>query len=66
MSPSPDGAGRWSEARQEVEDLLLGGGRTLRRGDVAARADVSLEQSARLWSALDTDQCSRASGTSTR
>ncbi|MFC5064369.1 adenylate/guanylate cyclase domain-containing protein [Actinomycetospora atypica] len=52
MSPTPDGSGRWSEARQEVEELLLGGERTLRRGDVAERAGVSLEQSARLWSAL--------------
>ncbi|WP_433798694.1 adenylate/guanylate cyclase domain-containing protein [Actinomycetospora sp. CA-084318] len=42
----------WGEARREVEDLLIGGDRTLRRADVADRAGVSLEQTGRLWSAL--------------
>ena len=42
----------WGEARQEVEDFLLGGDRTLRRADVAERAGVSPERTGRLWSAL--------------
>lgn len=42
----------WAEARREVEDFLIGGDRTLRRADVADRADVPLEQTGRLWSAL--------------
>jgi adenylate cyclase len=51
--PSPeDSPGRWGEAQREVEDFLLGGERFLRRGDVAERAGVGLEQTARLWSAL--------------
>jgi adenylate cyclase len=45
-------AGRWGEAQQEVEEFLLGGERFLRRGDVAKRAGVGLDQTARLWSAL--------------
>jgi adenylate cyclase len=55
VSPSSSGdaaAGRWGEAQREVEDFLLGGERFLRRADVAARAGVGLEQTARLWSAL--------------
>ncbi|MEJ2870251.1 adenylate/guanylate cyclase domain-containing protein [Actinomycetospora sp. OC33-EN08] len=42
----------WSDARREVEDFLIGGERTLRRGDVAEQAGVPLERTARLWSAL--------------
>lgn len=53
MSASPeDPSARWGEAQREVEDFLLGGERFLRRGDVAERAGVGLEQTARLWSAL--------------
>ncbi len=47
-----DPSARWGEAQREVEDFLLGGERFLRRGDVAERAGVGLEQTARLWSAL--------------
>jgi adenylate cyclase len=47
-----DTASRWSEAQREVEEFLLDGERFLRRGDVAERAGVGPEQTARLWSAL--------------
>jgi adenylate cyclase len=47
-----DGSSRWGEARREVEEFLLDGERFLRRGDVAERAGVGPEQTARLWSAL--------------
>src|SRR5205823_3081360 len=43
---------RWGEARREVEEFLLDGERFLRRGEVAERAGVGPEQTARLWSAL--------------
>ena len=56
MSPGDDSgedtASRWSEAQREVEEFLLDGERFLRRGDVAERAGVGPEQTARLWSAL--------------
>ncbi len=48
----PDSTARWGEAQREVEEFLLGGERFLRRGDVAERAGVGPEQTARLWSAL--------------
>lgn len=48
----PDTASPWGEAQREVEEFLLGGERFLRRGDVAGRAGVTQEQTARLWSAL--------------
>jgi adenylate cyclase len=47
-----DGPSRWGEARREVEEFLLDGERFLRRGEVAERAGVGPEQTARLWSAL--------------
>jgi adenylate cyclase len=51
--PDPDEAsGPWGEAQLAVEEFLLGGERSLRRGDVAERAGVPLEQTSRLWSAL--------------
>lgn len=52
MSPGDDGTSRWGEARREVEEFLLDGERFLRRGEVAERAGVGPEQTARLWSAL--------------
>ena len=53
MAPEPDEAsGPWGEAQRAVEEFLLGGERSLRRGDVAERAGVPLEQTSRLWSAL--------------
>lgn len=45
-------AGSWNEAQREVEEFLLEGERFLRRGEVAERAGVSPDQTARLWSAL--------------
>jgi adenylate cyclase len=47
-----DSSSRWSEAQREVEEFLLDGERFLRREDVAERAGVGPEQTARLWSAL--------------
>ena len=52
MSPGEDTSSRWDEARREVEEFLLDGERFLKRGDVAERAGVGPEQTARLWSAL--------------
>ena len=52
MSPGDDASSRWGEAQREVEEFLLDGERFLRRGDVAERAGVGPEQTARLWSAL--------------
>jgi adenylate cyclase len=52
VSPGEDGSSRWGAAQREVEEFLLDGERFLRRGDVAERAGVGLEQTARLWSAL--------------
>ena len=51
-SDPDEASGPWGEARREVEEFLLGGERLLRRGDVAERAGVALEQTSRLWSAL--------------
>ncbi|MDL5158043.1 adenylate/guanylate cyclase domain-containing protein [Actinomycetospora termitidis] len=42
----------WADARREVEDFLIGGERTLTRGDVAEQAGVPAERTGRLWSAL--------------
>jgi adenylate cyclase len=52
VSAGEDGSSRWGGAQHEVEEFLLDGERFLRRGDIAERAGVGLEQTARLWSAL--------------
>jgi adenylate cyclase len=46
-----DGA-RWARARERIEDLLLGGPRTMTRGEVHERTGLSAEYTSRLWSAL--------------
>jgi adenylate cyclase len=52
--PEPDRADpeRWARARERIEDLLLGGPRTMTRGEVHERTGLSAEYTARLWSAL--------------
>jgi adenylate cyclase len=43
---------RWARAQERIEDLLLGGPRTMTRGEVHERTGLSAEHTARLWSAL--------------
>jgi adenylate cyclase len=43
---------RWTQAQERIEDLLLGGPRTMTRGEVHERTGLSPEHTARLWSAL--------------
>jgi adenylate cyclase len=52
--PDPDRADpeRWARARERIEDLLLGGPRTMTRGEVHERTGLSPEYTSRLWSAL--------------
>ncbi|GAA4792788.1 adenylate/guanylate cyclase domain-containing protein [Actinomycetospora chlora] len=52
--PEPDRADtdRWARARERIDDLLLGGPRTMTRGEVHERTGLSAEYTARLWSAL--------------
>jgi adenylate cyclase len=45
-------AQRWARAQERIEGLLLGGPRTLTRGEVHERTGLSPEYTARLWSAL--------------
>jgi len=52
--PDTDRAGpeRWAQARERIEDLLLGGPRTMTRGEVQERTGFSPEHTSRLWSSL--------------
>ncbi|WP_433025032.1 adenylate/guanylate cyclase domain-containing protein [Actinomycetospora sp. CA-053990] len=43
---------RWARAQERIEDLLLGGPRTMTRGEVHERTGLTPEHTARLWSAL--------------
>ena len=43
---------RWARAQERIEDLLLGGPRTMTRGEVHQRTGLSPEHTSRLWSAL--------------
>jgi len=52
--PDPTSADpqRWARAQERIEDLLLGGPRTMTRGEVHERTGLTPEHTARLWSAL--------------
>ncbi|MHC1557504.1 adenylate/guanylate cyclase domain-containing protein [Actinomycetospora sp. C-140] len=52
--PDPDRADpeRWGRAREQIEELLLGGPRSMTRGEVHERTGLSPEHTSRLWSAL--------------
>ena len=43
---------RWARAQEQIEDLLLGGPRTMTRGELHERTGLTAEHTARLWSAL--------------